>query len=287
MFNYYDLNTSANLGFFKHSNDDYNFVNRNRLASDNPYIGYFSQFKNVGLLGLLPKYNSDIIPYKKGNPLIITREIINPLKNDNFSSFQKDLSSNPINISNFISLNHLLFGNKIFEPDNNFYISDSNTVIIESDSESNPSVEINSSSTEELLNFNPIIETENFNLPQDNKLIESSILNEEMTIPNYSLLYDETTTKEDDTPDYSLLYDETTVEEDNIPDYSLLYDETTTKEDNTPDYSLLYDETNNKEDNIPDYSLLYDETIAEENNSTEAIVSEESTDSTEEDYVFV
>ena len=130
MFKYCNLNRNPNLGFFKHSNDDYNFINLNKLASNNPYIGYFSQFKNKGCLGLLPENSNKLFPYKIGNPKIIS---------GNTNLFKNNKS----NLNNFSSLNHLLFGKNLLnlEP---FSPRLTKSITSESDSFNFDSVEINS-----------------------------------------------------------------------------------------------------------------------------------------------
>jgi hypothetical protein len=109
MFNYYNLNKNSNFGFFKHSNDDYKCINLNKLSPSNPYIGYFSQYKKDNFFGISPNYKDTLVPYKKEN----SNRIIGSQ-----TDFVKDKSNNLIQINNFVSLNHLLFGDKLFIPKN-------------------------------------------------------------------------------------------------------------------------------------------------------------------------
>ena len=162
MFKYYNLNRNPNLGFFKHSNDDYNFININKLASNNPYIGYFSQFKNKNYFGLLPENSKEILPYKKGNPNIIT---------GNANNLIKDISYNLYKVNNFSSLNRLLFSKNTFFPNNSFKIKkekynnkifkmetdsynsetmDTDSYNMDTDSYNSDSVEINSEISDDL-----------------------------------------------------------------------------------------------------------------------------------------
>jgi len=157
MFNKYNLNTNANLGFFKHSNDDYNFINKKKLSQHNPYIGYFSQYKNSELFGLSPEDSSEEVPYKKGNPNIITRDCIKPMKNKTINHKQ----------TQFTTLNRILFGDSVFLPMIDFQRqnSETRTVLINSCSSEESlgnSVEINDYSSDELLSDIKTVDLMNF-----------------------------------------------------------------------------------------------------------------------------
>lgn len=116
MFNYYNLNKNSNFGFFKHSNDDYNYINLKKLAPSNPYIGYFSQYQKDNFFGLPPNFKEKFLPYKKEN----SNRIVG-----SFSNFIKDKSNNLIQKHNFVSFNHCLLGDKLLIPENLIPVSSS------------------------------------------------------------------------------------------------------------------------------------------------------------------
>lgn len=69
---------NPNIGFFRYSsNNNHNFINKNKLNKNNPYIGYFSQYNNKKFINnnLFSNIKKSWYPYYKANPFIISRLI--------------------------------------------------------------------------------------------------------------------------------------------------------------------------------------------------------------------